>query len=641
MRCAVAAAFAALFVLTAPPAHAGHGELLARWHLDTAAGGYTPDDSGHAHDGEVNGGSSLVGGGRFGNALALGGPGDSQVDVVDSAGLEPQRLTVLAWVKSSTLVGANKYVIGKGAADCDGSSYAITSGPNGGLVFSVLNGSTAYVSPAAGTAVWDGQWHAVAGTFDGATVRLWLDGTQVGTGTSAPVSITYGTQFDDLRIGNHPASNACGGGFVWPGLIDEVRIYDRALDADEIAHLHSAAHQQPPNLPPPPANTAAPAIDGAYSGLHPPDTLTGKPGSWTRSPSSYQWQWMRCDAQGNGCAEIGGATAATYRLAEADEGRTIRLRVRAVNAGGTSAPAFSAATPTVAKADPPQDVRITLTPRLTVSEPACSGLPVTLDASESFGPNPIVRYRFAYRQTRASVVTKGAYFGGTTDVIRHTSETVVVYDGPSPTAQHVFTPNGLKVTAAEPGTGAWTVVIKGVAPLREPASVYVEVWDSRGHRAGGEALVRTLPFPPGAAALTFANADTPDKTTRACRLRDALAPEVFGTAALNSIRVSGSTLSTTMRCMQKVACGGLLAVTQAPTRARRAAAQGRRRIVVIASASFSVPAGQARRVTARLTREGRRLLRRGRRVRARARLTEVGADGIPRTRARTIVLRRR
>ena len=57
------------------------------------------------------------------------------------------------------------------------SSYALYTGSNGGLRFYVSDGGAgASLSPAAGPELWDGQWHAVAGTFDGQTVRFYLDG---------------------------------------------------------------------------------------------------------------------------------------------------------------------------------------------------------------------------------------------------------------------------------------------------------------------------------------------------------------------------------------------------------------------------------------------------------------------------------
>src|SRR6185436_3257797 len=62
-------------------------------------------------------------------------------------------------------------------------------------------------------------------------------------------------------------------------------------------------------LPEAPANTAAPSISGtAQQG----QTLTESHGTWTNSPTSFSYQWQRCDSAGANCAPISSATASTY-----------------------------------------------------------------------------------------------------------------------------------------------------------------------------------------------------------------------------------------------------------------------------------------------------------------------------------------
>ncbi|HEX4187041.1 MAG TPA: S8 family serine peptidase [Solirubrobacteraceae bacterium] len=100
-----------------------------------------------------------------------------------------------------------------------------------------------------------------------------------------------------------------------------------------------------PSAPPSrPVNTAPPAIAGtAKTG----QTLTAAPGSWTEGPTSYAYQWQRCDASGSKCAPVEGETAATYSLSQADVGSTLRVDVTASNAAGASAPARSEPTSVV------------------------------------------------------------------------------------------------------------------------------------------------------------------------------------------------------------------------------------------------------------------------------------------------------
>jgi hypothetical protein len=91
-----------------------------------------------------------------------------------------------------------------------------------------------------------------------------------------------------------------------------------------------------PPSPAAPVNTAPPTISGnAAEG----STLTASPGAWTNGPTSYGYQWQRCDAGGGSCSATG-VTASTYLLGGADVSSTIRVSVTAGNASG-SAPATS------------------------------------------------------------------------------------------------------------------------------------------------------------------------------------------------------------------------------------------------------------------------------------------------------------
>ena len=100
-----------------------------------------------------------------------------------------------------------------------------------------------------------------------------------------------------------------------------------------------------------PVNTGEPKISGtAEQG----QTLSTTSGTWTSASTiSYSYQWRRCNAQGNGCSNIGGADTSSYLVRAADVGDTLRARVTAKNADG-SASAISNATDVVKpKAAPP------------------------------------------------------------------------------------------------------------------------------------------------------------------------------------------------------------------------------------------------------------------------------------------------
>ena len=92
-----------------------------------------------------------------------------------------------------------------------------------------------------------------------------------------------------------------------------------------------------------PANTARPSITGdAQVG----EALTAQDGTWTNTPTSFAYQWQRCDSDGTGCAAISGATGKTYGVRLVDLGFRLRVEVTARNSGGAGS-ATSDVTPIV------------------------------------------------------------------------------------------------------------------------------------------------------------------------------------------------------------------------------------------------------------------------------------------------------
>jgi hypothetical protein len=153
-------------------------------------------------------------------------------------------------------------------------------------------------------------------------------------------------------------------------------------------------------------NTSPPTITGkAQVG----QTLTGDRGKWTSSsPVDYSQFWMRCDINGGACADIGGATATTYKVVKADEGHALRFRVRATNAAG-AANALSTPTDDVQGDLPEGAIKL---PDGKISIPASSVPPeerLNIQGLD-FSPNPLtnrndeITARFRIFDTRNYVV---------------------------------------------------------------------------------------------------------------------------------------------------------------------------------------------------------------------------------------------
>jgi len=203
--------------------------LLAYWTFDEGSGSTAYDTSGNSNTGTVvntsgNPVNSGWAGGMFNSALNF--DGSFQVAVSNSASLNPAYgITVSAWINT---VGwsSNDRILQKGQSN---SQYGLFN-QSGQLEFSlsgVTNGTVAVGLPSAG------DWHQVAGTYDGALLSLYIDG-QLAAQQSASGALAITT--DGLNIADRPGTSSPL--YHFNGLIDDVRIYGSALPASQIAQMY-------------------------------------------------------------------------------------------------------------------------------------------------------------------------------------------------------------------------------------------------------------------------------------------------------------------------------------------------------------------------------------------------------------------
>jgi len=166
---------------------------------------------------------------NVGSALRFGG--DDFVTIPDSAALRPAQLTVSAWFRGTTAPESYSYLVAKGADGCLSSSFALYTNQFGEIAFYVYDGAAWVRSPVADAGLWDGSWHHAAGTYDGQTVRLFIDGRQVGSGTPADIAIRYDLPSTSSTLGVYDGS--CDLYLV--GDIDGVSVWSRALPIADIA----------------------------------------------------------------------------------------------------------------------------------------------------------------------------------------------------------------------------------------------------------------------------------------------------------------------------------------------------------------------------------------------------------------------
>jgi hypothetical protein len=180
--------------------------------------------------------------GLFGSALRFGG--DDFVHIAASPELSTQQVTVSSWVRATGSPGQYKYVIGRGAKNCEAGTYGVYSGADGGLQFYIYdNDGRAHLSGAVPAATaWNGKWHHVAGTWDGVTPKLYFDGKLIpGASTAGVIMANDLPTSADVTFGEYPA----GCDLFYTGDVDDVAIFSEPLPIDRYWPIISLLFPRP------------------------------------------------------------------------------------------------------------------------------------------------------------------------------------------------------------------------------------------------------------------------------------------------------------------------------------------------------------------------------------------------------------
>ena len=194
--------------------------------------GNANDESGFNNHGTVI--SATLASDRFGNpnnAYSFDGI-DDYVDIADSPELNPtDAITVAAWIKPSSAVLEGVYPpIVKKADSSVASGYALEFNNSTMRFFTVVEETWVYTKE---ISLAMEKWYLIVGVYDGSEMVLYVDGN--------PTSPNYfsgniTTASNNLNIGRDPANPSIR---FYSGIIDEVRIYNRALNQSEVTELHN------------------------------------------------------------------------------------------------------------------------------------------------------------------------------------------------------------------------------------------------------------------------------------------------------------------------------------------------------------------------------------------------------------------
>jgi RHS repeat-associated protein len=211
----------------------GTPDIVSYWKLDEGSG-TTASDSVDANNGTLSGATWTTG--KVGDALSF--DGNDRVVIPNSPGLNPSSITVETWVEFDRLAYGPGYsgtdaqfLICKGGDHTEGAYHLWQGGLDSsssylGFTIGRAGGGLQLVTPE--MTLETNRWYHLAGTYDGNTMKIYLDGVVQVSGDMGPIQVGNSSplylSYNDV------------GGFLYylDGSLDEVAIYSRALTASEI-----------------------------------------------------------------------------------------------------------------------------------------------------------------------------------------------------------------------------------------------------------------------------------------------------------------------------------------------------------------------------------------------------------------------
>jgi len=339
---------------TTPAAPTG---LMAAYGFNEGLGTSVTDSSGNANNGTITV-ATWTTQGQFGNALSFN-PNSNPVTIVtipDSASLDLGSTgTIEAWVR---LTSINRWqaVMAKGNTNSDpAQNYAIEINPSNRVICYLGNGSSATTLTSTSTLAANTFYH-LACTWNGATLALYINGA---LNASVGQGITPAGNISPFYIGQF-------GGNVsrFAGIIDEVRIYNRALTITQVQQdMNTPVGGAPtPDTTPPtaPAGLVATAVSASQINL-----------SWTASTDNVGVTGYRVErCQNAGCsnfAQVGTPTGTTFNDSGLLVSTPYSYRVRAVDAATNPSGYSNIASATTLTPPPPDTTPPTAPSNLTAT----------------------------------------------------------------------------------------------------------------------------------------------------------------------------------------------------------------------------------------------------------------------------------
>jgi hypothetical protein len=206
--------------------------LIAWYQMESLASGNAIDSTGHGHTGTCTS-CPLVVAGHSGSGFQF--DGTTRIDIGDGGAFDTAAFTVAAWVEYTDLTYSSfECPVGKVLDDTIYNSWELCYDESTQKWLYDTVGAMPYefseLEPSTGPAI--GTWYHTAMVWDGSTKTLYIDGSAVASATGVVVDFAVG---QSLSFGADIDYAAQSSPFV--GVMDDLRIYSRALGSAEIAAL--------------------------------------------------------------------------------------------------------------------------------------------------------------------------------------------------------------------------------------------------------------------------------------------------------------------------------------------------------------------------------------------------------------------
>src|SRR3990167_3141820 len=204
--------------------------MVSWWRAENDANDFVGTNNGAMTNG------ATFAAGKVGQAFSFDGV-DDEVVVPHNANLNTgSQITIDAWVNASSYGHGRPIAQKRSSSNVGGYTFETTHSPwapDYGLHWVIWIGGTWYDLETPANVLTNSAWYHVAATFDGTTMKVYVNGLEK---DRKSVSGVIDAVTDDFVIGRNVVDTS----FAWHGLIDELEIFNRALTDSEISDIYNA-----------------------------------------------------------------------------------------------------------------------------------------------------------------------------------------------------------------------------------------------------------------------------------------------------------------------------------------------------------------------------------------------------------------